>query len=196
MSSTHPTTRRATAIRRRRASLLATFVALVLALTGLTTQMAMAADGPFNIDGNVPDAGTTELSDLTGNVKELGPLNSNTTKIGVIHKDAVPTLDLTNPNGQVDLRRAWLDTEREAGKDWLYFAWERDANSGSGFIAYEFMQNPAPAACAYDTATDAQLIASCNPWANRKAGDFLILWDQQGGSKDLYLRVWAAPRPT
>ena len=79
--------------------------------------------------------------------------------------------------------------------DWLYFAWERDANSGSGFIAYEFMQNPAPAGCAYDTATEAQLIANCNPWANRKAGDFMILWDQQGGSKDLYLRTWSGTAP-
>jgi hypothetical protein len=52
----------------------------------------------------VPDAGATELTDPFGNVKELGPLNSNTTKIGVIHKDSLPTLDLTNPNAQVDLR--------------------------------------------------------------------------------------------
>ena len=57
------------------------------------------------------------------------------------------------------------------------------------------MQNPAPAACAYDTATEAQLIANCNPWANRKAGDFMILWDQQGGSMDLYLRTWSGTAP-
>ena len=57
------------------------------------------------------------------------------------------------------------------------------------------MQNPAPAACAYDTATDAQLIANCNPWANRKAGDFMILWDQQGGSTDLFLRTWSGTAP-
>ena len=57
------------------------------------------------------------------------------------------------------------------------------------------MQNPAPAGCAYDTATDAQLIANCNPWANRTAGDFMILWDQQGGSKDLYLRTWSGTAP-
>ena len=94
----------------------------------------------------VPDAGAVQLEDPEGNVKELGPLNSNTTKIGVIHADAVPTLGLTNPNGQVDLRQAWLDTEQDTstGDDWLYFAWERDNNTGSGFIAYEFMQNPAP----------------------------------------------------
>lgn len=156
---------------------------------------ALAASGPFDIDGEVPDAGATEIPDVFGNVKELGPLNSNTTKIGVIHNDAVPTLGDTNPNAQVDLRRAWLDTERESGKDWLYFAWERDKNTGSGFIAYEFMQDKAPTQCAYETATAAELIAGCNPWANRKAGDFMILWDQQGGSRDLYLRVWSGTAP-
>jgi hypothetical protein len=57
------------------------------------------------------------------------------------------------------------------------------------------MQNAAPAGCAYDTATDAQLTANCNPWANRRAGDFMILWDQQGGSKDLYLRTWTGTAP-
>jgi hypothetical protein len=197
MRNTHPTTRRGIVTKRRRAPWLAAFIALVLALASFTAQTAMAADGPYSIDGNVPDANTTELPDPSGNVKELGPLNSNTTKIGVIHSDALPTLGLTNPNAQVDLRRAWLDTERDAvtSHDWLYFAWERDANSGSGFIAYEFMQNKAPAACAYDTATDDQLIANCNPWANRKAGDFMILWDQQGGSKDLYLRTWSGTAP-
>jgi hypothetical protein len=197
MRNTHPTTRRGIVTKRRRASWLAAFFALVLALAGLTTQIAMAADGPYNIDGIVPDANTTELPDLFGNVKELGPLNSNTTKIGVIHNDALPTLGLTNPNAQVDLRRAWLDTERDTATDhdWLYFAWERDSNSGSGFISYEFMQNPAPAGCAYDTATTDELKANCNPWANRKAGDFMILWDQQGNSKDLYLRTWSGTAP-
>ncbi len=172
-------------------------LALAVPMTLLAAPSASAADGPYTIDGVVPDAGVTQLEDPEGNLKELGPLNSNTTKIGVIHADAVPTLGLTNPNGQVDLRQAWLDTERDTatGHDWLYFAWERDANSGSGFIAYEFMQNPAPAACAYDSATEAQLIANCNPWANRTAGDFIILWDQQGNSLDLYLRTWTGTAP-
>jgi hypothetical protein len=177
-------------IRRKATGLLA---ATLLVITGAVVAplSALAADGPFTIDGAVPDANTTELDDDEGNVKELGPLNSNTTKIGVIHADAVPTLGFTNPNGQVDLRRAWLDTEREGTKDWLYFAWERDNNTGSGFIAYEFMQIAPPAGCAYDTATDAQLVANCNPWDNRRAGDFMILWDQQGGSLDLFLRTWS-----
>jgi hypothetical protein len=182
--------------RTRRQAVLA-LAGLALAGTVIVPLTAFAADGPFTIDGVIPDANTTEIVDATGNVKELGPLNSNTTKIGVIHNDAVPTLGLTNPNGQVDLRRAWLDTERDTttNDDWLYFAWERDNNTGSGFIAYEFMKDPPPAGCAYDTATQAQLIANCNPWANRKAGDFLILWDQQGGSKDLYLRTWSGTAP-
>ena len=184
--------------RRSRLKSAVAIAGLVVASALAVPLAAYAADGPFNIDGNIPDANTTELPDPFGNVKELGPKNSNVTKIGVIHGAAVPMLDTTNPNGQVDLRRAWLDTERDTAApnhDWLYFAWERDANSGSGFIAYEFMQNAAPAACAYDTATEAQLIASCNPWANRKAGDFMILWDQQGGSKDLFLRTWSGTAP-
>jgi len=184
-----------TGSRRRRRSLLGAFAATLMILVSMP--VARAADGPFSIDGTIPDAGATELSDPFGNVKELGPINGNTTKIGVIHNDALPTLGLTNPNAQVDFRRAWLDVERDTSTshDWLYFAWERDANSGSGFIAYEFMQNPAPASCAYETATDAQLIANCNPWANRKAGDFMILWDQQGNSLDLYLRTWSGTAP-
>lgn len=177
--------------RRRRGVVLALAAALAVPTAVLVAPSAFAADGPYVIDGVVPDANTSQLEDPEGNVKELGPLNSNTTKIGVIHADAPPTLGLTNPNGQVDLRRAWLDTEREGTKDWLYFAWERDNNTGSGFIAYEFMQDPPPASCAYDTATETQLIASCNPWDNRQDGDFMILWDQQGGSLDLFLRTWS-----
>jgi hypothetical protein len=197
MSKTHPITHRGTATKRRKGRWLAAFVALVLALAGLGMQAALAASGPFTIDGIVPDAGATNLPDQFGNVKELGPINNNTTKIGVINSAAVPMLGLTNPNGQVDLRQAWLTTKKDpaTGHIWLYFAWERDNASGSGFIAYEFMQNPAPTGCAYDTATDAQLIANCNPWANRKAGDFLILWDQSGSSKDLILRTWSGTAP-
>jgi hypothetical protein len=169
---------------------------LTIPLALFSTSSAQAADGPYDIDGTVPDPGipaAANLPDLFGSVKELGPLNSSTTKIGVIHNDALPTLGLTNPNAQVDLRQAWVDTAKDSGTghDWLYFGWERDSNSGSGFIAYEFMQDPPPAGCAYDTATQNQLVANCNPWANRRAGDFMILWDQQGGSRDLFLRTWS-----
>jgi hypothetical protein len=175
-------------------------VALPLAVLAAPSAFA-GSTPPFTIGPNgsadVPGAdGANNLPDLFGAVKELGPLNSNTTKIGVIHNDAVPTLGLTNPNAQVDLRQGWTNSAKDSsGDDWLYFAWERDSNSGSGFIAYEFMQDPPPAACAYTSSTDQQLIDTCNPWANRKAGDFMILWDQQGGSRDLYLRTWSGTAP-
>ena len=80
----------------------------------------------------------------------------------------------------------------------MYFAWERDNKTGSGFIAYEFMQNAAPASCVFDGRSPTPVIANCNPWKNRQpraAGDFMILWDQQGGSKDLYLRKWTGTAP-
>ena len=186
-----------TTTRRRRAIFAVAVLALTATVGVLTAPSALAADGPYTVDGTVPDANATELPDLFGNAQELGPLNSNTTKIGVINSDAVPTLGLTNPNAQVDLRRAWLDTSKDpsTNHDWLYFVWERDTNSGSGFIAYEFMKNPVPAGCAYDTATEQQLIDNCNPWANRTAGDFMILWDQQGNSRDLYLVTWLGTAP-
>jgi hypothetical protein len=153
--------------------------------------------GPYNINGAIPDDPTfATLPDFNGNVKELGPLNSSTTKIGVIHNDALPTLGETNPNSQVDLNLAWLDTKRVGTNDFLYFAWQRDKEVGSGFIAYEFMRNAAPTACGtYDPAQTASLIANCNPWANRAAGDFMILWDQQGGSTKLLARVWTGTAP-
>lgn len=172
---------------------------LTLAVSAAIVQSgpARASVNPFDIDGNVPDAGAVELSDLFGSVKELGPKNGSPTKIGVIHDAATPMLEMTNPNAQVDLRRAWVDLQRVDGDDWLYFAWERDSNNGSGFIAFEFMRNDVPTACNDYNNTTAQLIASCNPWADRagdpQPGDFLILWDQQGGSTDLYKRVWSGP---
>lgn len=172
---------------------------LVAAFVLAGSSSALALDvGPYHIDGTVPDATTpplTTIPDPSGNTKELGPINSSSTKIGVIQNAAVPMLGLTNPNGQVDLNAAWLDTARVNGIDYLYFAWQRDANSGSGFIAYEFMKKAAPVACAYDSATQADLIANCNPWANRAAGDFMILWDQSGGSKVLAKRVWSGTAP-
>ncbi|HET7741856.1 MAG TPA: hypothetical protein VFL67_14520 [Mycobacterium sp.] len=62
------------------------------------------------------DSGATLLEppvEPFGNVKELGPKNASTTKIGVIHNAATPMLEKTNPNAQVDLRRAWVGTKRE-----------------------------------------------------------------------------------
>ncbi|MCX6396199.1 MAG: hypothetical protein NTV23_06915 [Propionibacteriales bacterium] len=184
--------------RRRKLVGLAAALTLGLSAALIPAMSSGVAAGPFEIDGIVPGTPVpTVLPDPSGATKELGPLNSSSTKIGVIHNAPLPALGLTNPNGQVDLRQAWLKTGKDGGTgdDWLYFAWERDANSGSGFIAYEFMKDAAPVACAYDTATAASLTNTCNPWKNRNGGDFILLWDQQGGSKDLYVRTWSGVKP-
>lgn len=184
------------ASRRRRLAVLAS-VAVVAATTLVSSGANAAAFGPYDIDGVVPgsDAAQT-LTDASGNIKELGPKNGSATKISVIHTAATPMLEPTNPNAQVDLKQAWLNLKRQSGKDFLYFAWERDSNTGSGFIAFEFMKNGLPSGCAASYAP-----ATCNPWKSgteqpgdvkvgRSAGDFLILWDQSGSSAVLSKRTW------
>ncbi len=174
------------------------FVAASAALLGLSVALGPTAyagsspPAPFVIDGMIADTTTTFL-DPSGNTQELGPLNSNATKLGVIHSASTPMLATTNPNSQVDLTQVWLDTANDAdGDTWLYLAWKRDANKGSGVIQYEFMKSAAPTACDY-TKTTAELIATCNPFANRAPGDFVIVWDQSGSSARIILRTWSDP---
>lgn len=197
-------------VRRRRAvtAAAAAGLAMVAASTLVSPGAEAVAFGPYDIDGTVPGSDSAQmLTDESGNTKELGPKNASSTKIGVIHTAAPPMLDYTNPNAQVDLKTAWLNLKRVSNHDWVYFAWERDSNTGSGFIAFEFMKNGLPSGCGFATpttpatSTDAQLIAGCNPWRSateqpgdrkvgRSAGDFLLLWDQSGSSAVFYKRVW------
>lgn len=105
----------------------------------------------------------------------------------------------------MDLRRIWIQTKKDLSNNdlWLYFAWERDKETGSGFISFEFQQNQLTGACVYSgtgidqvlpkSAQEQALIDSCNPWVGRKAGDFLILWDQQGGGLAITKRVFTQP---
>ena len=199
---------------------LAALAIVALPLAAISVPSAFASTTPpFTIGDEAPGApvvinipgsdatgpNASNPDDPEGNVKELGPLNASSTKIGVIHNDVPPTLDKTNPNGQVDLRQAWINSAKDTdGDDWVYFAWERDNETGSGFIAYEFMQKAAPTACGTYDPSSATVLAQCNPWANRDGdtdgagsdiGDFLILWDQQGGSKDLFYRKWVGTAP-
>ncbi|WP_202033156.1 hypothetical protein [Nocardioides sp. WS12] len=171
-------------------------LAVVAATTLVSSGADAAAFGPYDIDGIVPGSDAAQnLPDDSGNVKEIGPKNGSPTKITVIHTANPPMLELTNPNAQVDLKQAWLNLKRQGNADFLYFAWERDSNTGSGFIAFEFMKNGLPSGCATSYA-----IATCNPWktgteagnvqVGRSAGDFLILWDQSGSSAVLSKRTW------
>lgn len=177
-------------LRHARRSLFTIAVGLMVLVGGL----AASADDPdssgFAIDGVVPDGGAIVFPDDSGNTKELGPLNSNTTKLGVINTDAVPTLGTSNPNGQVDLVNVWFDSNSANDTDWLYFAWERDSNKGSGVIAIEFQSAAAPLACDYAGSTQAELIAGCNPWANRAPGDFILIWDQVGNDIEISIRTF------
>ena len=139
-----------------------------------------AAQNPFIIDGNVPANGTSgplQTPDPFASSKELGPVNSSATKVGVIHTAAPPMLAFTNPNGQVDLVNIWTQSARSAdGHSWFYFAWQRDNQTGSGFIAYEFQQSALSPSCAYtaagidmvlpQSAAETTLINTCNPWQN------------------------------
>ena len=169
-------------------------------ISGLSATALLVAGG-FSIDGNVPDAAGIRFNDPYGSFSELGPVNSTNTKLLAIHGAATPMLSFTNPNAQVDLRTIWMATNVVNGDAWLYFAWERDSNSGSGVIAFEFQQAPRPAACDYtktdqvdspanSPAGEAALIAGCNPWANRQAGDFLIVWDANGGKINIIKRTF------
>jgi hypothetical protein len=169
-------------------------------LSGLSA-VALVLAGGYSIDGSIPDAAALQFTDPYGASSELGPVNATGTKLVAIGGAAAPMLSFTNPNAQVDLRTIWMATSVVGGDAWLYFAWERDSNSGSGVIAFEFQQAARPAACDYSKtdqvdspanspASEAALIASCNPWANRQAGDFLIVWDQSGKALNIIKRTF------
>jgi hypothetical protein len=181
--------------------------ALALGFAAATPSLAATGTSPYTIDGtDIPDVGATEFPDASGNAQELGPVNGSGTKVGVIHSAPKPMLAYTNPNAQVDLKTAWLDSDPSpsTGDIWLYFAWERDSNRGSGFIMYEFQQDPEPPACTYGVLTENPvdqtkvdaLIANCNPFENRQPGDFILAWDQNGNSTDIILRTFTAGTDT
>jgi hypothetical protein len=170
-------------------------VAVALGLTAFATDASAQCvpnAGPFCIDGTIPDPATgTGVVDPNGNTKELGPVNGAATKIGVINTAAVPMLEFTNPNASVDLNLVYLSAKTDplTGHVWVYFAWFRDSNNGSGFIALE--GNKAASPCTYPITTK----DACNPWAGRANGDPLFSWDQQGNSHDIYLRVFSSAKP-
>lgn len=199
MNTTRPQGHRLAA--RRPSRVWAALLACTLSLLGLsvaTMSQAAVAGNPFLIDGTVPDAGLpaeAHYDDPDGSSAELGPVNGNATKLGVIHTAATPMLGLTNPNPQTDIREVWVTSEtiegdvEDAGDIWLYLGWHRDSNRGSGVLMYEFQTQPLDTACDYDS-SDTTLIESCNPWANRQPGDFVIVWDQSGNEADIILRTF------
>jgi hypothetical protein len=153
--------------------------------------------GPFCIDGVVTDAdnsgvapGATKVIDPDGSNKELGPINGSSTKIGVINTAAKPMLGDTNPNGSVDLHFIYTQTGIDPATNhvWYYFGWTRDSTSGSGFVSIELQKSGIPSGCTYPNPST----ATCNPWSGRQTGDFIILWDQQGNSRNISIRFFTA----
>jgi len=127
----------------RATRILASSIALVWAA-------AAVAANPFTIDGAAPDAGAVGFQDPVGSVKELGPVNASDTKLGSIHTAAPPMLEFTNPNSSTDLSQIWLKTQKDsAGDIWLYFAWEREASTGSSVVSFEFQSAATDPACDY-----------------------------------------------
>ena len=203
-----------------------TLVATCMIAGSALSALATVPGNPFLIDGIVKDDNNSGLTgtytvppcdapstqackqvDGTGNDQELGPLNSSTTKIGVIHNAHIKTsgkvgpvnctvaapcyinmMGTTNPNAQVDLNTSWIQSAiaNVGGVPhiFLYFGWKRDSNSGSGFISLEIQKAAAGGArdnCNYDAGA-AFNPDNCNPWAGRQNGDVIFLWDQSGSS--------------
>ncbi len=166
--------------------------------TVLLTPGASFAQVPYLIDGVVPDANCcAEFQDPSGSISELGPVNSSATKLTSIGSASPPMLGFTNPNSSTDLKTIWLEVQADQNDDlWLYFGWERDSNTGSSIIAYEFQAAAADPACDYtgidqaapEDAAETELINSCNPWSNRQPGDFMIVWNFGGDATDITLR--------
>jgi len=175
-------------------------VFLQIAAIFLLTPVTSLAQVPYAIDGNVPDADCcATFQDPVGSIKELGPVNASNTKLGSIHTASPPMLDFTNPNSSTDLATIWLETKQDQlGDIWLYFAWERESNSGSSVVSYELQTASTDPACDFSAIDQAEpasaeeeaLINACNPWGNRQPGDFMVVWDFGGGSTDIILRTF------
>ncbi|WNM28195.1 hypothetical protein RN607_04115 [Demequina capsici] len=165
------------------ASLLAAILVAVPAQAALPTL-------PWNPTDGVADTNATiqTVPDLSGNSKELGPKNGNVYKLQTINTTPLPVLDYTNPNAGTDFTQIRIDSATVNGDVWGYFAFTIESFT-TGQSAWEFMSDPAPAGCDYSQ-PNSYLIAHCNPWANRQAGDFFIVADYQGNGVSLGYRVW------
>ncbi len=142
----------------RVASRIPGMIALRLAAALLLAPVAGLAQVPYGIDGVVPDPNCcVEFQDPVGSIAELGPINSSQTKLGVIDSAPVPMLGFTNPSSATDIATIWLDTRTDSTGDiWLYFAWQREGNTGSSVLTYEFQSTPADPACDYSAIDQTQ----------------------------------------
>jgi hypothetical protein len=184
---------------------------LVLLFALVLATPVQAQPTKYNINGTLPDCTVPacEFEDPNGNSHELGPKNGTTTKIGVINTASLPMLGFNSVAPKSDLNVVYFETATDSNGDlWLYFAWERDNNTGSTVIGIELGEDEPPPACDFSaagidqvqpqSAAETNLINTCNPWANRQADDKMLVWDQVGGAITISLRTfdgvqWGAP---
>ena len=160
---------------------------MLFVFSALMFVMALALAAPaqaqpntlsYVIDGDLPDCALPDcqFDDPSGNNQELGPLNGSDTKLSVIDDAPLPMLGFTSVPGKSDLNVVYFEAQDDAAGDtWLYFAWERDAPTGSTVIGIEIGQNAPPEACNFEgldqtspaSPAEQNLIDNCNPWANR-----------------------------
>lgn len=190
-----------------------------LLLQSLESRHLLAVLGGYSIDGFVvdpdPQAGVVigeefdavRFDDPFGNSAELGAINAKYNKVGVINLHtptaSSPTLGYTDVNPGNDLSGIWLDTNIVENEIWLYFAFERESSS-TGQIGFEFQADAAPtignAPVLYNElvyieppgpdAYTQSVIDAWNPWGNRQAGDFSLVFDTQGRELRIVLREY------
>ncbi len=173
----------------RLATLLAAMLSLLLTAITPFVQRADATLPGSTFDGTdgVLDPGTTTIPDDCNVQKEWSPINGAPQQLGVIQKDVPPTLGLVAINNARDLCSVNLGSEISGGNFFLYLAWERFTNQGTWAGMFEFHQQEL--VCTTGDAT-------CNPFNPRTDGDFIIVFDFQGNTDEVYLRVWNGDNTT
>jgi hypothetical protein len=164
--------------------------------SGVTASPENAAPCKTGVGGSIQACMITAPNELNGSSKERGPINSNTTKIGVINTAPTPMLGDTNPNSNTDLNTVFTQSKKANDGDlWYYVGWIKDS-AGTSLLAVEFEQNPIDVGCRVGGAVTGAVdysLASCNPWKGRQGGtgvnaDFMIVWDQSGSTTDIIKR--------
>lgn len=155
-------------------------VSMCLALLPITPVYAdHGVGGQFDGTDGMLDPGAINLVDVCGTGDDDVLRNGDPYKLFDVHTASTPpsVVVLGNVPGKADICDVWLATENVGDDIYLYLAWDRYATSGSAVFAFEFQQHGVT--CVADPADPNE---TCNPFAHRQVGDFLIIYDFQGNS--------------
>ena len=182
-----------------------TTIAIALALTfGVATRASAQSctatgpnAGPFSIDGCVKAASNSKLAGdaiavIDSQWGHKGAWSDQRQRHEDGHHQQRPNTDArpdeSKRSGGPEYHLHGNDApERTFGRiSGIYFGWKRDSNNGSGFVSIEFRRME----CQRAHRDERLWRTKCNPWSGRQTGDFLILWDQQGGSTEISIRFF------